>query len=179
MLTILFLSFSTLVQFEVREEAVGIGQSDSIAKYGIGESIGRSGEVLEDDYGIAVKPERFTDIVSGVDPSKFTGGSGRIGEEVMRRGFGFGAGGGPGGKGTGGGTGGNGNDVSIRLALEMCFLENCRDFADIAISGSTTTNKRMKSGTWRMKWMNKQWRQLTYPRGQGSFEDETAGHQQR
>lgn len=99
------------MQFEVREEAVGIGQSDSIAKYGIGESIGRSGEILEDDYGIAVKAERFTDIVSGVDPSKFAGGSGRIGEEVMRRGFGFGGGAGPGGKGGAGGVGGA-NDVS-------------------------------------------------------------------
>ena len=75
------------VSFEVREVAVGIGQKDSTAKYGIGESIGRSGEVVEDDYGIAVLPERFTDIVSGVDPSKF--GS-RIGEEVLRRGFGYG-----------------------------------------------------------------------------------------
>lgn len=53
--------------------------------------MGRSGEVLEDDYGISVQHERFTDIVSGVDPSKFAGGSGRIGEEVMRRGFGYGA----------------------------------------------------------------------------------------
>lgn len=78
------------VTFEIREEAVGLGQSDSTAKYGIGESVGRSGEVLEDDYGIAVLPERFTDIVSGVDPSKFAGGSGRIGEDVMRRGFGYG-----------------------------------------------------------------------------------------
>jgi cleavage and polyadenylation specificity factor subunit 2 len=78
------------VTFEVREEAVGIGQPDSIAKYGIGESVGRSGEVLEDDYGIAVLPERFTDIVSGVDPSKFAGGSGRIGDEVLRRGLGYG-----------------------------------------------------------------------------------------
>ena len=67
--------------------AVGIGQKDSTAKYGIGESIGRSGEVVEDDYGIAVLPERFTDIVSGVDPSKF---GTRIGEEVLRRGFGYG-----------------------------------------------------------------------------------------
>lgn len=75
------------MSFEVRETAVGIGQKDSTAKYGIGESIGRSGEVVEDDYGIAVMPERFTDIVSGVDPSKF--GS-RIGEEVLRRGFGYG-----------------------------------------------------------------------------------------
>ena len=76
-----------LVSFEVREVALGIGQKDSTAKYGIGESIGRSGEVSEDDYGIAVLPERFTDIVSGVDPSKF--GS-KIGEEVLRRGFGYG-----------------------------------------------------------------------------------------
>ena len=92
---------------------MGIGQSDSIAKYGIGESIGRSGEILEDDYGIAVKPERFTDIVSGVDPSKFAGGSGRIGEEVIRRGFGFGGAAGPGGKGGAGGGGGNAQDVSV------------------------------------------------------------------
>lgn len=81
--------------FELREEAVGIGQSDSTAKYGIGEAVGRSGEVLEDEYGIAVIPERFTDIVTGVDPSKFSQGSGRIGEEVMRRGLGFGADGKP------------------------------------------------------------------------------------
>jgi Cleavage and polyadenylation factor 2 C-terminal len=36
-----------------------------------------------------VQHDRFTDIVSGVDPSKFAGGSGRIGEEVLRRGFGY------------------------------------------------------------------------------------------
>ena len=35
------------------------------------------------------------DIVTGVDPSKFAGGTGRIGEEVMRRGLGFGADGKP------------------------------------------------------------------------------------
>lgn len=81
--------------FEVREEAVGIGQPDSTAKYGIGESVGRSGEILEDDYGIAVIPERFVDIVTGVDPSKFACGTGRIGEEVLRRGFGFGVDGRP------------------------------------------------------------------------------------
>lgn len=75
--------------FDYREEAVGIGQSDSTAKYGIGESVGRSGEVLEDDYGIAVQSERFTDIVSGVDPSKFASGSGRLGEDVLRRGLGY------------------------------------------------------------------------------------------
>ena len=74
--------------FEIREEAVGIGRSDLTAKYGIGESVGRSGEVLEDEYGIAVIPERFTDIVTGVDPAKFAGGTGRIGEDV-KRGFGF------------------------------------------------------------------------------------------
>ena len=76
------------VSYEVREEAVGIGQEDSIAKFGIGESIGRSGEVMEDDYGIAVKTAFFKDIVSGVDPSKF-GASGRVGEDVLRRGFGY------------------------------------------------------------------------------------------
>lgn len=75
--------------FDIREEAVGLGQPDSIAKYGIGESVGRSGEVLEDDYGISVEADRFTDIVSGVDPSKFAGGSGRIGDEVKRRGLGY------------------------------------------------------------------------------------------
>jgi hypothetical protein len=78
------------VTFEVREDAVGVGQKDSTAKFGIGESVGNS-EVLEDDYGIAVIPEMFVDIVTGVDPSKYAGGSGRIGEEVLRRGLGFGA----------------------------------------------------------------------------------------
>lgn len=78
--------------FDIREEAVGIGQPDSVAKFGIIESVGngRSG-VFEDDYGIAVKAESFIDIVTGVDPSKFAGkSSGRIGEEVTRRGLGFG-----------------------------------------------------------------------------------------
>ncbi|KAL7480133.1 hypothetical protein ACHAW6_005845 [Cyclotella cf. meneghiniana] len=83
------------VTFDFREEAVGIGQPDSVAKYGIGESVGRAGDVVEDDYGISVKAESFVDIVTGVDPSKFSGGSGRIGEEVMRRGLGFGADGRP------------------------------------------------------------------------------------
>ena len=67
-----------VVMFEVREEAVGIGQSDSVAKYGIGESIGKSGQILEDDYGISIQPDRFLDIVSGMIPgdstSKFTAG---------------------------------------------------------------------------------------------------------
>lgn len=67
-----------------------MSRDDTMAKFGVGESTGRYGEGLEDDYGIAVVPERFTDIVSGVDPSKFAGGSGRIGEEVLRRGLGYG-----------------------------------------------------------------------------------------
>jgi hypothetical protein len=75
------------VTFEVREEPVGIGQLDTTTKLGFGES--RSNEVLEDDYGIAVIPERFTDIVSGVDNAKF-GASGRIGDEVTKRGLGYG-----------------------------------------------------------------------------------------
>jgi len=93
----LFLKFSKPchMTFEVREEAVGIGQPDAIAKYGIGESIGYSGEVLEDDYGIAVKPESFVDIVPGVDSSKYAGGSGRIGDDVLKRGLGFGSDGRP------------------------------------------------------------------------------------
>ena len=86
----LFCVLCCTVTFEVREDAVGVGQKDSTAKFGIGESVGNS-EILEDDYGIAVIPEHFTDIVTGVDPSKFAGGSGRIGDEVLRRGFGFGA----------------------------------------------------------------------------------------
>ena len=76
--------------FDVREEAIGLGQPDAVAKYGIGESMSRQGDVVEDDYGISVKAESFVDIVTGVDPSKFAGGSGRIGEEVARRGLGFG-----------------------------------------------------------------------------------------
>ena len=76
--------------FDIREDAVGIGQPDSVAKFGIIESV-RSG-VFEDDYGIAVKADSFVDIVTGVDPSKFAGkSSGRIGEEVIRRGLGFGS----------------------------------------------------------------------------------------
>ena len=74
----------------MQEDTVGIGQPESAAKYGIGESVGRSGEVIEDDYGIPVLPERFIDIVAGVDPSKFAGSSGRIGDDVARRGFGYG-----------------------------------------------------------------------------------------
>jgi cleavage and polyadenylation specificity factor subunit 2 len=78
------------VTFEIRDESAGIGQADYSTKFGIGDSVGRPSDILEDDYGIAVQPERFTDIVSGVDPSKFAGGSGRIGDEVLKRGFGYG-----------------------------------------------------------------------------------------
>jgi cleavage and polyadenylation specificity factor subunit 2 len=78
------------VTFEDREAAVGIGQPDPESKYGgIGESVNQSGDIVEDDYGISVQPERFTDIVSGVDPSKFATGSGRIGDDVIRRGLGL------------------------------------------------------------------------------------------
>lgn len=89
----LFLRYSKPchMMFEAREEAVGIGQPDSIAKYGIGESIGRAGEVVEDDYGIAVKPEHFVDIY----PSNYAGGSGRIGDATKGLGFGFGSNGRP------------------------------------------------------------------------------------
>lgn len=51
------LALSSLAK-PLREEAIGIGQPDSVAKYGIGESVGRS-EVVEDDYGISVKAERL------------------------------------------------------------------------------------------------------------------------
>jgi len=40
--------------FDVPEEAVVIDQLDSVAKYGIVEIVGGSGEVLEDDYGTMV-----------------------------------------------------------------------------------------------------------------------------
>jgi hypothetical protein len=113
--TFLFYVFIFLpVTFEVVEDAVGIGQKDSIAKFGIGESVGNS-EVLEDDYGIAVIPEHFVDIVTGVDPSKFAGGSGRIGEEVLRRGFGFGA--------VGGGTekGKKKRNTEVRIVLLQAY----------------------------------------------------------
>lgn len=76
--------------FAVQEDVASIGQADTIlSKYAIGESAGSTGDIVEDDYGVSVKPELFTDIVSGVDPSKFAGGSGRIGEDVARRGLGF------------------------------------------------------------------------------------------
>lgn len=95
----LFIKFSKPVHmtFDVCEEAAGIGQKDSIAKFGVQESVGRD-RVLQDDYGISIIPEKFIDIVTGIDPSKI-GSSGRIGENdllLMRgRGLGFGSDGRP------------------------------------------------------------------------------------
>ena len=84
----LFLKFSKPIHltFELREDAVGVGQRDLTARFGIGESIENS-EVLEDDYGIAVLPDQFRDIVTGVDPSKF----GAQKDEISKRGLGFAA----------------------------------------------------------------------------------------
>jgi cleavage and polyadenylation specificity factor subunit 2 len=91
----LFLKFSKPLHltFEVREDAVGAGERDVSDKFGIGEPIGNS-EVVDDGYGVAVIPDHFVDIVTGVDSSKFAVGSGRIGDEVKRRGLGYGASGG-------------------------------------------------------------------------------------
>lgn len=85
----LFLKFSKPLHltFVVKEDAVGIGQTDAALTMG---EMTSNENIAEDDYGIAVQPDHFVDIVTGVDPSKFAGGSGRIGEEVLRRGFGFG-----------------------------------------------------------------------------------------
>lgn len=84
----LFLKFSKPLHltFELREDAVGVGQRDVTARFGIGEAIDNS-EVLEDDYGIAVLPDQFRDIVTGVDPSKF----GAQKDEINKRGLGFAA----------------------------------------------------------------------------------------
>lgn len=81
------------VMFRTREEAVGVSQDDTAASFSVGESSGRYGDGLEDDYGISVVQDRFTDIVSGVDPSKFSGDSGRLSEDLRRRGLGYGTGG--------------------------------------------------------------------------------------
>jgi hypothetical protein len=155
------------VTFEVREEAVGVGQSDSIAMYGIGESIGRFGEVLEDDYGIAVKPERFADIVPGVDASKFAGGSGRIGEE--RRGLGPGQG----GKAGVGGLGGN-DTIEVRFFVFA---------AQITTSNPTLVlyfnNERMIKGSSSRILTSKHWRPQTCLRAMESFADEAEGHRLR
>jgi hypothetical protein len=96
----LFLKFSKPLHltFELREDAVGVGQRDVTARFGIGESIEAS-EVLEDDYGIAVLPEQFRDIVTGVDPSKF----GAQKDEINKRGLGFAS--------AGSGSGGGKDDV--------------------------------------------------------------------
>jgi cleavage and polyadenylation specificity factor subunit 2 len=91
----LFLKFSKPLHltFEVREDAVGVGEKDVTSKFGIGESIANS-DAVEDDYGFAIVPDHFVDIVTGVDSSKFAAGSGRIGDEVKRRGLGYGTSGG-------------------------------------------------------------------------------------
>ena len=73
----------------ILERTKSVGQRDVTAKFGIGESIeNSSNKVLEDDYGIAVIHDQFHDIVSGIDPSKI-GQSGRIGDDIARRGLGF------------------------------------------------------------------------------------------
>lgn len=92
----LFLKFSKPIHltFELREDAVGVGQQDVTARFGIGESIENS-EVVEDDYGIAVLPDQFRDIVTGVDSSKNFGAQK---DEINKRGLGFASSGGSGGK---------------------------------------------------------------------------------
>jgi hypothetical protein len=116
--------FSLTVTFEVREEAVGIGQPDSIAKYGIGESIGQEGDVVEDDYGIAVKPESFVDIVTGIDPSKYKSGTGRIGDDVLKRGLGFGSDGRPLLASSNKLSLTGGREVRKNILIISCFLQN-------------------------------------------------------
>lgn len=93
----LFLKFSKPLHltFELREPVVGVGQNEVTARFGIGESM--NSEVLEDDYGIAVLPDQFRDIVTGVDPSKF----GAQKDEINKRGLGYASSSGAGG--TGGG----------------------------------------------------------------------------
>jgi len=134
----LFLKYSKPchMMFEVREEAVGIGQPDSIAKYGIGESIGQAGEVLEDDYGISVKPERFVDIY----PSNYAGGgSGRMGDTGGRGlGFGFGADGRPLLSSTGGipgttrGDGQGGDGIGADMMIDEEDEEEALEAADLS-----------------------------------------------
>jgi Cleavage and polyadenylation factor 2 C-terminal len=79
--------------FTTREEAVGVSHDDTTASFSVGESSGRYGEGVEDDYGISVLQDKVTDVVSGVDPSKFSGDGGRLGDDLRRRGFGYGTGG--------------------------------------------------------------------------------------
>lgn len=83
-LSLYVLAFVT-VTFDVREEAVGVSLADSTATQGVGESVGRAGEVIEDDYGIAVNPDHFKDISTGIDSSRL-GSSGRFGFGVSRAG---------------------------------------------------------------------------------------------
>lgn len=84
----LFLKYSKpiFMTFADQEEAVGIGQDPLIAKFGIGESIGSSNAVLMDDYGIAVKVDKFHDLVTGSDASKYSqqaGGTGRLVDDAL------------------------------------------------------------------------------------------------
>ena len=125
----LFLKFSKPLHmtFTVRDETVGIGQADLVkTSFGIAESA-RS-NIVEDDYGIAVEPERFVDIVTGIDPSK---GSGRIADQA--KGLGFGADGRPlisSGEMTGSGEDGPGPDegegADDEQALEAADLSEGR-----------------------------------------------------
>lgn len=75
-----------IVTFDIREEAVGVSQADFTAKQSVGQSARRSKDIIEDDYGIAVDPDHFKDIISGVDPSKV---GGRVGDNARRIGFGL------------------------------------------------------------------------------------------
>ena len=83
----LFLKFSkplhlTFAVSEVTTTMGMIGQPITITS-----ALDSEAAFEEDDYGIAVEPTLFKDIVTGVDPSKYS--SGRIGDEVLRRGLGF------------------------------------------------------------------------------------------
>jgi hypothetical protein len=126
-------------------------------------------EVLEDDYGIAVIPEHFIDIVTGVDPSKFAGGSGRIGEEVLRRGFGFGVvDNAKGGK----TTKRKNNDVSATDSFCLNPLRHGMQTSDshFFCSCCRTIWKKVEK-----KRMNEVWRQPISRRDVGLSGDETVG----
>jgi Cft2 family RNA processing exonuclease len=108
----LFLKYSKplFMTFPDQEEAVGIGQDPVVAKFGIAESLGSSNNVLMDDYGIAVKADKFHDLVTGSDAAKYSthgGGTGRLADDALfnRRG-----GGGLGAPGKSGATGGDGDE---------------------------------------------------------------------
>lgn len=63
--------------FDAHDDLQIVGQPK-----GIKEGTAGKAEFIEDDYGASVVPELFVDIVSGIDPSKIAGGTGRIGENV-------------------------------------------------------------------------------------------------